>query len=371
MRFVPARLKLARERRGVSIVELARRIGMSKMSLHRYAAGEPISDVALSKIASALDFPPSFFCVERTHAIAELGASFRSLSSMTEARKQAVLAAGSIAIELSMWIDERFNLPKPNVPDLQYVDDPEAAATALRARWMIGADKPIANMINALEAHGVRVFSLVEDCVEVDGFSLWYNDVPYVFLNTMKSAERSRMDAAHELGHLVLHRHGSKAGNRNLEKEATAFASAFLMPRAAIVEFGPPVPTIDKLMVEKAKWKTSIASVIYRFRALKKMTEWQYREAMIEISKRGWRTKEPFGIPREKSTVLEMVMRTLRDEGMTRSDVAKEVNISVRELESLMFGLVVSQLRELKPEWNDPPPPMRRSTDRTLRLIKT
>ena len=33
----------------------------------------------------------------------------------------------------------------------------------------------------------------------MDAYSFWRRGVPYVFLNTMKSAERSRMDAAHEL----------------------------------------------------------------------------------------------------------------------------------------------------------------------------
>jgi hypothetical protein len=53
------------------------------------------------------------------------------------------------------------------------------------------------------------VFSLALDAAEVDAFSMWRQSTPYVFLNTKKSAEHGRFDAAHELGHLVLHRHGS------------------------------------------------------------------------------------------------------------------------------------------------------------------
>jgi len=41
----------------------------------------------------------------------------------------------------------------------------------------------------------------------------------------MKIAERSRFDAAHELGHLILHRHTGSAHPR-AESEADAFASA-------------------------------------------------------------------------------------------------------------------------------------------------
>lgn len=49
---------------------------------------------------------------------------------------------------------------------------------------------------------------------EIDAFSLWRDDRPYIFLNTSKSAERSRFDAAHELGHLVLHRQGTPRADK-------------------------------------------------------------------------------------------------------------------------------------------------------------
>src|SRR3546814_6566541 len=52
----------------------------------------------------------------------------------------------------------------------------------------------------------------LEDTKNVDAFSCWRNGQPFVFLNTFKSAERSRFDAAHELAHLVLHRHGGPQG---------------------------------------------------------------------------------------------------------------------------------------------------------------
>ena len=50
------------------------------------------------------------------------------------------------------------------------------------------------------------MFGLAEDCRELDAFCFWRHGRPFVFLNTVKSAERNRMDCAHELAHLVLHR---------------------------------------------------------------------------------------------------------------------------------------------------------------------
>lgn len=87
----------------------------------------------------------------------------------------------------------------------------------------------------------------IVDAAEVDAFSMWRQSTPFVFLNTKKSAEHSRFDAAHELGHLVLHRHGSPQG-REAEREANAFASAFLMPRASVLAYAPRMATIDHLI---------------------------------------------------------------------------------------------------------------------------
>jgi Zn-dependent peptidase ImmA (M78 family) len=63
-----------------------------------------------------------------------------------------------------------------------------------------------------LESKGVRVFSLAANTVKVNAYALWKDEKPFVFLNTFKSTESSRFDAAHELGHLVLHQDGSVTG---------------------------------------------------------------------------------------------------------------------------------------------------------------
>jgi hypothetical protein len=70
--------------------------------------------------------------------------------------------------------------------------------------------------------------------------------------------------------------------------------------------------------------------------------------------------------------VLDKVVRFLREEGMTRADIAKAICLHVKDLDSLMFGLVVSPLGNLKPEWSARPPthPEGPPPQRTLRLVK-
>src|SRR5204862_8230678 len=136
----------------------------------------------------------------------------------------------SLAYLLADYVSAKFNLPEPKLIDLSHERDPGAAARTVRHVWALG-EQPISSMIKLLESKGVRVFSLAENTKNVDAFSCWRNDVPYVFLNTFKSAERSRVDAAHELGHLVLHKHGGAKQGRSAEHEAHLFAASFLMPR--------------------------------------------------------------------------------------------------------------------------------------------
>ncbi len=132
----------------------------------------------------------------------------------------------------------------------------------------------------------MRVFSLSVDAREVDAFPMWYGDIPFVFLNTKKTAERCRFDAAHELGHLVMHRHGAPQG-QEAEKEANAFASAFLMPRRSVLANAPRSATLKSLISHKKYWNVSAAALNYRLHSLNLTTDWTNRTLCIDLAKLG------------------------------------------------------------------------------------
>src|SRR5690606_5299417 len=110
------------------------------------------------------------------------------------------------------------------IPDLSHMD-PSSAANALRNYWSLG-NGPIQNMVHLLESKGVFVFWLHHDDPALDAISFWKEDKPYVLLNSLKLAgDRARFDAAHELGHLVLHRQSTSLTDKDKEQEANKFAS--------------------------------------------------------------------------------------------------------------------------------------------------
>ena len=334
--FNPSRIELARKRRGLSKTALALNADVRRERIHRFLNGtENPSWEELQSIAVVLRFPISFFY--RDEIDEPDNATFRSMSTMTAAERNSALAAGALCGELSQWIDERYKLPDPDTPDLR--DHPPAqAAAALRSWWGIG-ERPIGNMVHLLESKGVRVFSLVKGCRRVDAFSLWLRNVPFVFLNTIKTGEHGRTDSAHELGHLTMHRHGVQKG-RGIEKEAQQFAGAFLVPEGSVrANVGKlHAPTMSDLVRMKRRWKVSVSLLAYRLHELGLISDYYYRRICIEISRYG-RKREPEGVKRETSHVLAFVFDDLRKRGKRKGDVAAELGLSTEEIDSLIFGL--------------------------------
>ncbi len=335
--FNPGRLSLARRRRGLTKKGLAELLGVTPLTILRYERGEstpPPENIA--KLAKALAFPESFFFEPDIDEPLSDAASFRSMSGMSARQRDAALAAGSLAFVLTDWVEQRFELPAADLIDLSD-ERPDVAARSLRQRWGLG-ERPIKNMVHLLEAKGARVFSLAENTRTIDAFSLWHNENPYVFLNVMKSSERSRFDAAHELGHLLLHRHGGPKG-RGAEDEANKFAMSFLMPESDVLAVIPRVHTLNQIVRAKRRWAVSVMALLYRLAKLEVLSDWQYRRLCIQATRHGYRETEPYSVKREQSILWHKVLTALWKERTTKNDIAAALHISPREIENLLFGI--------------------------------
>ena len=278
--FNPSRLTIARQRAGLTKKELAKRVGVDPRAISGFEANQyvPTRD-NIVRIARATGYPEEFFEADDIELLTADGVSFRSMTKMTAKQRDAALAAGSIAFIVSDWVENEFELPDIDIPDFGGAG-PDVAAHSLRQHWGLG-ERPINNMVHLLESKGIRVFSLAENSIEVDAYSTWRGVRPFVFLNTGKSGERRRFDAAHELAHLVLHRHAAPNG-LEAEKEAHQFASAFLMPTASIKAIGRVVPTLDFNLQQKKKWIVSAAAMTMRLHALGMLTYYHYQRLFVK-----------------------------------------------------------------------------------------
>lgn len=339
--FNRKRLTLARERRGLTGIQLAEKSGITPITISRLESGQTKQpdDDTVQRLAAALNYPVAFFYKGSPEELDPEIVSFRSLKKMSAKQKNAALWAGSLGLEIYDWVDEQFHLPDPDVPDFSRQNDPESAARLTRQHWGLG-DRPIGNVLRLIESKGIRVLSLEESNRNVDAYSFWRDGKPFIFLNTFKTAEHSIFDCGHELGHLVLHKHGGPGHTKSAEVEANRFASSFLMPehdvRAAIPR---RLISARRIIETKQRWKVSAMALTVRLYQIGLISDWQYRSLCIELGKLGYRSAERVGVEREKSVIWQKVLSELWAKRSTKEDIAKKLALPHDEIERLVFQL--------------------------------
>jgi Zn-dependent peptidase ImmA (M78 family)/transcriptional regulator with XRE-family HTH domain len=339
--FVPTRLEFARKRRGIPRTKLAELVGLAPKTIQRWESGlgEPSEDQMVT-LAQQLRVLPSFFCAYEIDLLPDAAVSFRALTKMSASERDAATAAGRLGVEVIRWIEGMFKLPDHDIPSLTGWT-PELAADAVRERWDLGRG-PVRHLVATCELHGIRVLAVAPDYRSVDAFSFYDAGTPFIFLNTSKTAERIRFDLAHELGHLALHGEHECPQGRKAEQEANDFASAFLMPRDSILAAGLVNASVEDIIRVKSRWQVSAMALARRLEALGLVTDWVYRSICIELSKRGFRSREPGSqlVP-ESSQVLRKVLTALRTDNLSARKIASQFGLPLVEFNSYLSGLVV------------------------------
>lgn len=332
--FVGARLREARAARSVTAVALSELIGVTPASITQYENGEttPRPDT-FESIARALNLPTHFFL--RTQAHQETGSVFyRSMSAATKTARLRAESRLRWFQEIVAALKERLAFPPANIPEPDVPADPavltpeqiEEAATYCRRAWGLG-DYPIANVVALLETNGVVVVREHLAADALDALSVWssFDGCPYMVLGADKnSAVRSRYDASHELGHLVLHRHVPPTRLRNsvefkrLEEQAHRFAGAFLLPPQTFAN-EVYLLGLDAFRALKPRWKASVGAMIKRLSNLGAIPEGQEQRLWMNYARRGWNRWEPLDdeLPVEEPQLLKLALE----------QVAKDVDL--------------------------------------------
>ena len=343
------RLRRAREIRGVTQDELLRRSGnpISAPALSQLERGvtRP-SPPTLHALAAALGFPVGYFA-------SRLGSSgtddpdptgyFRSLRSTSARDRKRALGHVFLLHDLVAAIEDRLRLPAVSLPtELTDATTSRAAVEviAAEAREHLGLPTgPVDNVVRTLERHGTVIVRLSMEIDKVDAFSVAFEDRPLVVLTTDKlNRFRSRFDAAHELGHLVMHRDVTR-WEREAEKQAHWFAAGLLMPADDIIDELPASADWRNLLDLKTEWKVSIAALLKRAETLGVMSNHAYSNAMKVMSMRGWRRREPgddaLGPP-EAPMLLEAALNRLQEMGITLADLARHAALPMGDMAALV-----------------------------------
>ncbi len=300
------RLTAAREMRGLTISDLARKVGKTRQHVSMIENGIAMpSPEVLDMISEALNFPARFFTnVDIPIYPLNSAIFFRSMKSALAIQRQQTKRWLQLLVQQYSFYSNDVEFPAVNFYQYEgnYEDlsdyDIEDIAIEVRKAWKLG-DGPISNLTLLMENNGIIISHLNMGVEELDACSTIQNGHPFVLINTTKSTcSRILANTAHELGHLVLHNGvdrselDSKEKHDKLEKQAWRFASSFLMPSSSFFTELHSI-SLSAFISLKSRWRTSIASMIMRCAEAEVIDDFKKTYLFKEMGRNGYRKKEP------------------------------------------------------------------------------
>lgn len=336
------RFRSARMLNGLSLQDLANKLEnkVTRQSLHRYEKGEVIPDSAMiAELSSALGLRPDFFFRETKVEIGEV--EFRRVPGLSAKEEHRLIETVKdklsryLELEEILSLKSAFKNPVSDAHPIKSMEEIEVGAAAVRRAWGLGSD-PIANCLELLEDHQIKIIE-VETEASVDGLQTWVNgNIPVIAINTtrLKSHDRKRFTALHELGHLLL---PFKAlTEKKKETFCHQFAAALLLPReTAYAELGK---SRNKLMIQelgllKQQYGISIQAIVMRVKDLGIISDNYARQLFFHFDQMGWRKHEPFeyNIEERSNRFRQLLFRALAEELISTSKAAALNNQTVAE----------------------------------------
>ncbi len=343
----PDMLILARESRGLSQSELAKKIGISQGKLSKAEKGEQgLPDDVFHKLSLNLDYPKKFF-FQKTPAAPVSHYYYRKRISIAQKVMMQIESIVKVFRQNVDSLTEAVELPDFKLPAIDPGSKtPEEIAGIVRHILHVPKG-PLPHLVNLLETNGIIVAKTDLFSEKIDGISTVSDKGNHIiFLNERKPNDRQRFSLAHELGHMLMH-FDIPMISEAVEDEANRFASEFLLPKKEIINSLRHL-NFQKLGELKRYWKVSMKSLVYRARQLKAIDERQYRNLMINFSKRGMTKSEPIPLPEERPFIIDEVIKLhLNELGYSNQELAKVIHLNPSEFDNRFMPSSRPKLRVL------------------------
>lgn len=323
-------------------------VGISRAAISQYEneQASPGPDV-LRRLSIILNLPPDFFLKKRSRRSRVI--FFRSRAATTVAARTRAAVLLEWLADIAQELSSRLHFPAVRIPELELPKDPqrmdpqliEKAAEETRRQWGLGKG-PISNVVWLLENHGAIVTRGEIEEPHMDSFSRYDPDDvrPFIYLNADKSsAVRSRFDAAHELGHCILHRNiapdnwSNEARVHLRENQAHRFASSFLLPRDSFSD-DVLIPSLETFLALKEKWLVSVSAMLKRCEDIDLVSEDHAVRLWRSLGRRGWRTREPLDdrLSPEMPKLLPKAVQALAEgNDQTPLELLKSISLSAHD----------------------------------------
>lgn len=360
--FVPDRLRDAINLRDRTGKDVAAAIGVSETTISRYltSSTRPNPQVFV-RLAAELELTENYF-VRPMAADSGSPLFYRSLAAATKRARARARVRHRWLREAWDYLHQYVEFPTVALPEHQFPKDPasvsfeaiEESAIALRHEWGLGSG-PVSNVVRLIERHGGIVSRVNLDSPRLDAFSQWGlpEQRPFFVLNADKrAAVRSRWDAAHELGHMIIHRHVEPVLLRRpeifklAEAQAHRFAGAFLLPADS---FGRSVyvPALSALLAQKRIWRVSVRAMLRRMVQLRLISPERATPVWQSYSRSGMQRREPLDDefqPEQPEVLRRACEMTMEERGLSREQLLEVLPFDQIELQGLL-GLPLSFLR--------------------------
>lgn len=314
--LVGERIRRLRHVAGIGQADFAEMVGIASGSVSKLENGRmPLSQELLSNVAASLRCTPDFLSMPT-----ELAPTTRPwLRAYADAPKRTV---DQMVDDCTTAMEAIVGLKLKLIPDAMplFTGDPmdqaaiEDFAVYVRVAAGISDNDVVRNSVRAAERLGCIVLPTPDELGRHLGMSVRADArTPFICLGrwtaegTPVPGDRQRWTVAHEIGHLSLHSGiGAPVTAEEaslIEKQAHAFAGAFLAPGDAMLDsltdLGGRV-TLQTLAKIKQQWGISIKALVTRFQNLGVIDADHARSLFKQISARGWNKNEPVPVGTEQ-----------------------------------------------------------------------
>lgn len=338
---VSARLKEARAASGLSTrtveVLIKKRfpgLSISHASIANFEKGQssPGIDV-IGALAMVYDRPINWFL---TAGPSLTGVCYRSLSSKTGVKdRQRYEGQAQYLLEAYIRLERRLSKPLTATklrPEITTDTTAEEAAERVRKHFKYH-DAPIPSVVEVLERLGIRTIEVPTE-LNIDGFAAMLGGEPVIVLNPSTANDRCRLNAAHELGHVVFGDCNSRAtATRDMDNKAFEFACHLLIPKRQLEEAFKGRSAVQ-LVKYKERFGISMAAMIYRAEKAGILDEQTTKRLWIQFARNGWRAKEPGRVRADRAFRFETLIDLAFSEKFitTWSEAADITGVSSAEL---------------------------------------
>jgi Zn-dependent peptidase ImmA (M78 family)/transcriptional regulator with XRE-family HTH domain len=365
-RNLARRLKEARRETGLStravVAKLPKRVSISHSTLASYESGATIPPIdALAALSDIYNRTLNWFTESRE----SLGVfRYRNLPSrvpVLEQRHYEALAGKWIDAYLSLdrFLKARSQRTYPAVPTGSLA--PIELAEVVRTRYLnLDDSDPVQNVVGVLESFSVWALEL-RATFGIDGAAAKHGDQFVVWLNPDVANERLRMNAAHELAHMLYDDCKAELGWSDIavEKKAYDFAGNLLLPISQLRDAFDGKSFL-KLIQYKEKFGISLAAMIYMAERAKVINSTTSRWLWGEIVKRGWRSDEPGYVWRDRAISFEMMLEcAIQTKQISWTDAERVTGIRESELRDRLISATNPERALNREETDDTPATIR------------